>query len=182
MNISAGVARRYAVALADVVTARGEAQAVQEELLAWEEMARENALLQEVFRNPTIPLDQKRRVVNALIERTGSSSTTANFIKVLLQNHRLADLIEINRAFAQELDRRAGIVSAEVTTARPLPSDAQESLRARLGELTGSKVRLQFAVDEEIIGGAVTRIGSTIYDGSVRGQLQQIKQRMIGEG
>jgi F-type H+-transporting ATPase subunit delta len=73
------------------------------------------------------------------------------------------------------------VVTAQVTTARPLTSDAQEALRAKLGELTGSTVRLKFEVDQDLIGGVVTRIGSTLYDGSVRGQLQQIKQRMVGE-
>jgi F-type H+-transporting ATPase subunit delta len=87
----------------------------------------------------------------------------------------------VNKAFAQELDRRSGVVSAKVTTARPVPAQSQDTLRARLGELTGSRVRLEFDVDEELIGGVVTRIGSTVYDGSVRGRLQKIKQRMIGE-
>lgn len=181
MSLSAAVARRYAVALAEVVGARGEAQEVQRELSAWEEMARANPQLQEVFRNPTIPLDQKRRVVNALIERTRVRPTTANFLLVILQNQRLADLTEINAAFAQELDRRSGVVSAEVTTARPLPPQTQEALRARLGDLTKKNVRLQFAVDEKLIGGVVTRIGSTIYDGSVRNHLEQAKAKLIGK-
>ena len=174
------VARRYAVALADVVTARGEAQEVREELSGWEEMLRTNPQLLEVLRHPTIPQDQKRRVLDALIARARVRPTTANFLQVLLQNHRLADLGEIYRQFMQELDRRAGVVEAQVTTARPVTPQAQEALRARLGQLTGSSVRLQFAVDEELIGGAVTRIGSTVYDGSVRNQLEQIKQRMAG--
>jgi F-type H+-transporting ATPase subunit delta len=102
-------------------------------------------------------------------------------LKVLLQNGRLTELGEVSVQFAQELDRRSGVVTARVTTARPLSADAQETLRARLGQLTGSRVRLQFEVDDELIGGVVTRIGSTLYDGSVRGRLQQIKQRMVGE-
>ena len=176
------VARRYAVALADVVTSRGEAQEVREELSGWEAMTRANAQLLEVFRHPTIPYEQKRGVLNELVRRSRVRPTTANFLQVLLQNHRLADLSEINRQFAQELDRRAGVVTAEVTTARAVPPEAQEALRARLAQMTGSKVRLQFAVDDALIGGVVTRIGSTLYDGSVRGQLQQVRQRMIGEG
>lgn len=174
------VARRYAVALADVVASRGEAKEVREELSAWDEMMRANAQLLEVFRHPTIPYEQKRKVLQALIGRARVRPTTANFLQVLLQNHRLADLSEVNKQFTQELDRRTGVVTAQVTTARPVPEQAQEALRARLGELTGRKVRLQFAVDEELIGGVVTRIGSTVYDGSVRSQLQQIKQRMVG--
>jgi F-type H+-transporting ATPase subunit delta len=174
------VARRYAVALADVVTAHGEAKEIRDELSAWEEMTRANAQLLEVFRHPTIPQEQKRRVLDELIARARVRPTTANFLRVLLQNHRLADLEEINRQFAHELDRRTGVVTAQVTTARPVPPQAQEALRAQLGQLTGSSVRLQFAVDEELIGGVVTRIGSTVYDGSVRGQLEQVRQRMIG--
>jgi F-type H+-transporting ATPase subunit delta len=176
------VARRYAVALADVVVSRGEAQEVRDELSAWDGLMRSNAQLLEVFRHPTIPYEQKQKVLDELISRTRPRPTTANFLRVLLQNHRLAELSEITTQFAQELDRRAGVVSAQVTTARPIAADAQEALRVRLAGLTGSKVRLQFAVDDELIGGVVTRIGSTLYDGSVRGQLQQIKQRMIGEG
>ena len=179
---SQAVARRYAVALADVVSSRGEAQEVREELAAWDTLVRSNAQLLEVFRHPAITHEQKRAVLEELIGRTRPRPTTANFLKVLLQNGRLAELSEVSTQFAQELDRRSGVVTAQVTTARPLPADAQEALRARLGQLTGSHVRLQFEVDDELIGGVVTRIGSTLYDGSVRGRLQQIKQRMVGEG
>ena len=179
---SQAVARRYAVALADVVQSRGEAQEVREELAAWDELVRSNAQLLEVFRHPTITNEQKGAVLEELIRRTRPRPTTANFLKVLLQNHRLAELSEVSRQFALELDRRSGVVRAQVTTARPLTPEAQEALRLRLGELTGSSVRLQFDVDDELIGGVVTRIGSTLYDGSVRGHLRQIKQKMIGEG
>jgi F-type H+-transporting ATPase subunit delta len=179
---SQAVARRYAVALADVVLSRGEAQEVREELTAWDALMRSNAQLLEVFRHPTIPNEQKRSVLEELITRARPRPTTANFLRVLLQNARLSELSEVSAQFAQELDRRSGVVTAQVTTARPLAPDAQEALRARLGQMTGSSVRLQFEVDEGLIGGIVTRIGSTLYDGSVRGQLEQIKQRMIGEG
>ncbi|HEX8456068.1 MAG TPA: ATP synthase F1 subunit delta [Pyrinomonadaceae bacterium] len=175
------MARRYAAALADVVIAQGEAREVQDELNAWAQMLEDNPALLEVFRNPTIPYEQKRNVLGTLIARTRVRPTTANFLKVLLQNHRLTDLREINRQFASQLDERSGVVSAQVTTARVVPGEAKETLRARLGALTGKRVRLQFAVDEELIGGIVTRIGSTVYDGSVRTQLQQIKQKMAGE-
>jgi F-type H+-transporting ATPase subunit delta len=174
------VARRYATALADVVTARGEAQEVQKELRDWAEMMQSNEQLLEVFRNPTIPYEQKRKVLSALIARTRVRPTTANFLQVLLQNQRLAELNEVNKRFAQLLDERSGVVSAQVTTARPVPQSSQDSLRAKLAAMTGKSVRLSFTTDEELIGGIVTRIGSTIYDGSVRNQLQQVKERMIG--
>lgn len=175
------MARRYAAALADVVTARGEARQVQEELSAWELMMQSNEGLLEVFRNPTVPYDQKRKVLTALIGRARVRPTTANFLQVLLQNHRLIDLGEINKRFAQVLDERAGVVSAEVTTARPVPESSQQALRAKLSSLTGKEVRLSFKTDEELIGGMVTRIGSTIYDGSVRNQLELAKEKLAGK-
>lgn len=181
MSVEA-VARRYATALADVVIERGEAREVRDELTAWEEMMQSNETLLEVFRNPTIPYDQKQKVLKSLIERTRVRPLTANFLQVLLQNQRLAELGEVNRRFAQVLDERSGVVSAQVTTARPVPESSQEALRSKLTTLTGKKVSLSFTTDEELIGGIVARIGSTIYDGSVRNQLQQVKERMTGKG
>jgi len=174
------VARRYASALADVVLARGEAREIQAELLAWQQMFESNANLREVFANPTIALDQKRAVLNKLIDLTKPGRTTINFLKVLLQNQRLTELGEINRKFADVLDERSGVVAANVTTAREVPEEAQQELHTKLVELTGKKVRIEFATDPELIGGLVTRIGSTVYDGSVRNHLQQIKEKMAG--
>jgi F-type H+-transporting ATPase subunit delta len=175
------VARRYATALADVVTARGEAQEVKEELAAWSEMMQSNEQLLEVFRNPTIPYEQKRKVLSTLIARARVRPTTANFLQVLLQNQRLAELSEVNKRFAQILDERSGVVSAEVTTARPVAQASQAALHEKLAAMTGKSVRLSFTTDEELIGGIVTRIGSTIYDGSVRNQLQQVRERLAGK-
>lgn len=174
------IARRYASALADVLLDRGEAKEVQHELQLWEELLQSNASLQEVFRNPTIALDQKRAVLNKLIDRTKPRPITTNFLKVLLQNQRLTELPEINRKLADILDERAGMVAATVTTARPVPENIQRSLEQRLAAVTQKKVRLNFEQDTDLIGGLVARIGSTVFDGSVRNQLQQIRQRMAG--
>ena len=179
MSVQA-VARRYAAALADVVTQRGEAREVQQELAAWSDMLRTNPNLYEVFANPTIALDKKRAVLKRLLEIGKPRPATANFLKVLLQNQRLTELDEINRRFADVLDVRAGVVAARVTSARPVPAATQQTLEARLHSLTGKKVRIEFDTDASIIGGLVTRIGSTVYDGSVRNQLEQIKEKMAG--
>jgi len=174
------VARRYASALADVALQNGEAREVQQELKTWEEMIRSNPNLREVFANPTIALDQKRKVLNKLIEIARPRPTTVNFLKVLVQNQRVTELSEINKKFAGVLDDRAGVVAARVTTARPVATSTQQALEAKLHGLTGKKVRIEFETDPEMIGGLITRIGSTIYDGSVRNQLQQIKEKMAG--
>jgi len=174
------IARRYGSALADVILERGEAKEVQHELQLWEEVLQSSSSLQEVFRNPTIALDQKRAVLNKLVDRAQPRPTTTNFLKVLLQNQRLTELPEINRKLAEILDERAGMVAATVTTARPVQDNIQRSLEQRLTSMTQKKVRLNFEEDPDLIGGLVTRIGSTVYDGSVRNHLQLIKERMAG--
>lgn len=174
------VARRYATALADVVIANNEAKEVRDEMSSWEQMMSENPTLLVVFSNPTIPYDQKQNVLSALIARAKLRSTSANFLQVLLRNQRLAELSEVNKRFALVLDERAGALSADVRTARPIPAAAQESLRIKLASMTGKNVRLSFSTDEELIGGIVTRIGSTIYDGSVRNQLERARVRLAG--
>ncbi len=173
------VARRYAAALADVAIANGEERAVQEELIGWEKMIDSSPLLKEALANPTVPYEQKRRLLEELIERTKVRPTTANFFRVLLKNQRLTDLSEIIRRFAFVLDERAGVVAAQVTTARPVPEEAKRLLLEKLKLVTGKEIRLTFATDEAVIGGIVTRIGSTVYDGSVRTQLEEIRLKLI---
>jgi F-type H+-transporting ATPase subunit delta len=174
------VARRYASALADVALDHGEADEIKQELQEWTELLEANPNLEEVFRNPTIALEKKRAVLNQLIERAKPRPTTTNFLKVLLQNQRLTELPEISDKLNEILDERAGMVAATVTTARPVPASAQENLKERLSALTKKKVRVDFEQDSDLIGGLITRIGSTVYDGSVRTQLQQIREKMAG--
>lgn len=175
------VARRYASALADVVIARKEETAVQDELVAWESMIQANAQLNEVLTSPAISYEEKRSVLNHLIERTKVSASTANFLQILLRNQRLTELGEINKRLTSVLDERAGVVAAQVTTARPISEDAKKSIYQRLAAVTGKDVRLSFAIDEKLIGGMVTRLGSTVYDGSIRNQLGQIGTRLAGD-
>jgi F-type H+-transporting ATPase subunit delta len=174
------VARRYASALADVVIERNEAQLVQTELAAWSKMITDNSALLEAFSNPTVAYEQKQNVLNELIARTRVRPTTTNFLRTLLKNQRLAELPEINAKFAQILDERSGIVSAEIISARPVSASARALLEEKLGEMTGKKARLTFATDESLLGGIVTRIGSTVYDGSVSNQLSRLREELAG--
>lgn len=174
------VARRYATALADVVIERREEREVQNELDQWAEMIEAHPQLKEVFANPTIVYDHKRKVLEDLISRTRVTETTASFLRVLLKNQRLSQLRAIAERFGQVLDERGGVVAAHVTTARPIPEDLKNSLHETLAAATGRKVRLSFATDESIIGGLVARIGSTIFDGSVESQLDRLANEMAG--
>ncbi len=174
------VARRYASALADVIIERGEEVQVQEELAAWEGMILENGPLLEAFSNPTVAYQQKEKVLNELIARTRVRPTTANFLRILLKNQRLAELPQVNAKLGQILDERSGVISAHVISARPVSDRIKASLAEKLGQMTGKRIRLSFDSDETLLGGIVTRIGSTIYDGSVRNQLKRLGEELAG--
>ena len=173
------IARRYATALAEVALDRNEEARVQQEINGWAQLIESNPQLREVFANPTIPYDQKREVLEQLIARTRIGETSASFLRVLLRNQRLAQLKYVAERFSHVLDERHGIVGANVTTARPIPEDVKAQLQEALAATTGRTVRLSFRTDESIIGGVVTQIGSTIYDGSVQGQLERLAGELV---
>jgi F-type H+-transporting ATPase subunit delta len=175
------VARRYAAALADVVTKTNETDSVKTELKTWEQIINSNADLQTAFRNPAISHTDKEKVLDNLIAKTQPTKTTANFLRILLRNDRLTEIKEINERFAGVLEERSGVVSAQITSARPLSVTEKAEMKSSLEKLTGKKINLNFATDESLIGGVVTRLGSTVYDGSVKTQLEELKLQMIGK-
>jgi F-type H+-transporting ATPase subunit delta len=174
------VARRYAAALADVAIERREEREIQSELDQWALMIDTHPQLKEVFANPTIAYDHKVKVLEELISRSRVRETTGSFLRVLLRNQRLSQLREVAARYGQVLDERAGVVAANVTTARPIPEELKTTLHETLTAATGQKVRLSFNTDETIIGGMVARIGSTIFDGSVQNHLDRLSEGLAG--
>jgi F-type H+-transporting ATPase subunit delta len=174
------IANRYARALADVITERRETNEVVSELNLFAGMMRQHEQLRGVFASPVLPLERKRAVLNELLSRLKLRPTSNNLLHLLLNNSRLHDLDQMLRALSRELDARANIVSAEITTAREIGEQEKSMLRDKLKGATGKEVRLQFQTDPNIIGGVVTRIGSLIYDGSIKNQLAQMKRNLIG--
>lgn len=175
------MSRRYALALADVLSGGGQERTIQDELISWERMISSNPELREAFANPTIPYEQKKGVLNELIAKTKVNPITANFLQILLKNQRLTVLGAINSRLATVLDDRAGAVAAHVTTANPVNEETKRVLSEKLSSFTGKTVRLSFDVDDSLIGGIVTRLGSTVYDGSIRTQLDQMEKTLAGE-
>jgi F-type H+-transporting ATPase subunit delta len=171
------IARRYAGALADVVGK--DYKTVQDELKIFEGMMSGSKELSTMFANPAIAHADKVKVLDTLITKTKPNKTTANFLKVLLENGRLVNLSEINQAFVTVLAERSGVVSAQVTSARELSAKEQKDLEANLEKMVGNKVNLAYEIDQNIIGGIVTRIGSTVYDSSVRTQLDNLKKQLV---
>lgn len=173
------IARRYGTALADVVLKTGETTVVSSELNAWEEMLASSDDLRSALANPSIAHLDKEKVLESLIAKSNPSRTTSNFLRVLLRNSRLTELPEINAKYAAILEERGGRVAGEVISARELSADHKTELRANLEKLTGKRVQLNFGIDQSIIGGVVTRVGSTVYDGSVRTQLENLREELI---
>lgn len=174
------VARRYATALADVAIERREERVVQDELDHWAAIIESSPQLKEVFANPTIVHDHKRKVLEDLIARTRVRDTTASFLRVLLKNQRIPQLRDIATRYGQVLDERAGVLAGNVTTARPIPDELKKTLHETLSAATGRTVRLSFHTDENIIGGLVARIGSTVFDGSVQSHLERLAEGLAG--
>ena len=173
------IARRYATALADIVTKTGETETVKAELKSWDELINSSVDLRTAFSNPAIQHIDKENVLGALINKTNPSRTTANFLRILLENSRLTDLSAILEKFESELEVRGGMVAAEITSARELSEAEKAELSRSLAGLTGKTVKPNFKIDTDIIGGVITRIGSTVYDGSVKTQLENLKKELV---
>ena len=181
MSSPTQIARRYAEALADAAEAQDMLAQTGEELRAFAGMVAESDDLRHVLASPAVGAEDKAAVLEAIIARARPTTLVANFLRVLLRNTRLHYVEAVERAFAEEVDRRTGVVMAEVTTARPLADAERDVLSARLTSMTGKKVKLTFSTDEALIGGVVTRIGSRIYDGSIRARLDRIREQMAGQ-
>lgn len=178
------VATRYANALADVVTAASSAvppPAAVSELRAFQAALQESPELHGVLLTPAVPVARKRAVVTRIAEVLGMSRMVRNFLMVLIDHRRITDVGGIADAFELVLDERLGFARAEVSSAAQLTEPQRTELAAVLERLTGKRIRARYAVDGALIGGAVARIGSTVYDGSVRGQLQSIERRLSAE-
>ncbi len=172
----ATVSNTYARALADVVMSkRLDPAATLAEAQQIASLARENKVLREVWETPAISSEQKRAVLDAIAGRAGLSQTVRNFVAVLIDHRRTRFLGEIVRQFAQELNQRLGFAEAEITTARELGKDECGRLEGDLARVTGKKIRAHYSQDRQILGGAIARVGSTVYDGSVKGQLERIR-------
>ncbi|MBZ5551819.1 MAG: ATP synthase F1 subunit delta [Acidobacteriia bacterium] len=176
----ASVAIRYAKALADVVLAKHEVERVRSELQGFSSLLSRSPELVNVMISPAVPVPQKKSLLQALTARAGYSTTTRNFLNILIDHHRINVYEEILAAVHRELDQRLGIQTVEITTATPLDEEQKVILAARLRDLIRKEIQLETQTDPKLIGGVVARIGSTVYDGSIREQLHQLRMQLSG--
>ena len=172
------VARRYAEALADVATDHNQVEHIDNEVRVFAEMMKSSGELHDTFASPIVSQSDKLKVLEALIARTATGQLTANLFRTMLSHYRLHHVAEVYEQFRREINERKGLIVAEVTTAAEVGASEQAKLGRTLEEMTGKRVEFKFKTDPSLIGGVVTRIGSVVYDGSVRTQLQEIKEKL----
>ena len=183
MTLSA-VATRYAHALADVVTA-GDSTIRPEDAIAqlrtFETVLRSSPDLHTVLLTPAVPTARKRAVIARIADLLKLAQITRNFLYVLADHRRIPLLAEIIHSLDLTLDERLGFARADISAAQKLSEDQQSELRVRLELVSRKRLRARYTVDKTLIGGVVARIGSTVYDGSVRGRLDKLLREMRAE-
>ena len=172
-------ASRYAHALADVVASSGlDAAQTLAQLRSVEALLNSSADLRNALASPAVAPSRKREVLSRLLEPMSVQRQVRNLVFVVSDHRRIREFSSIVEAFERHIDERLGFVRADVASAHGL-SDAQKAaLESQLSRLSGRKARLQFTIDPSLLAGVVARVGSTVYDGSARGQLERLKVRL----
>jgi len=171
-------ATRYARALFDVALKESDPVQIERDLASFAGLMSSNAELAGALTNPAIPASAKRKIADTLAGRLNVATPARKLLLLLADRDRLAvvpDLLDVYRARLMEHQQ---VVRAEVTTAAPLAPERAEQLQKKLADITGRKVEMTTSVDPSIIGGMVTRIGSTVYDGSLATQLVKLKEKL----
>jgi F-type H+-transporting ATPase subunit delta len=174
-------AARYARALLDVVIQESNPEQVEQQLLAFADLLKQNPDLQKALTNPAVPVAGKRGIVDGLVKRLEMAPAAGKLLLLLADRDHLALVPEMLAVYRERLMEHRQVVRAEVTTAEPLTPEREAQLQQRLAALTGRTVTMTMKVDASLIGGAVARVGSTVYDGSIATQLERVRERLTTE-
>ncbi len=175
------LASRYARALLASLPDPASAEAADRLLDAIRVALDQSPEFRDLLRDPAVPTATRREVLQTLARRADMPVQVANFLATIVDHNRLAALGSIAEVYHEERERAAGIVSAEIVTASPLADDLKQRTQRALEQITGRKVRLTASLDPALLGGAVTKVGSVVYDGSLRSQLDRLRRRMAQE-
>lgn len=176
------VASRYARALADVVFSdKLDPAKTLQDLQEIAQLLTTNHDLRSVWVIPSIPAEQKLKLLDAIASAAGLTRQVRNFVAILIEKRRLGMMADLIAQLKAELNERMGLAEADVVSARVLGDDERSTLVSQLAKVTGKTIRAQFEQDKSLLGGATVKVGSTIYDGSVRGQLQKMKAQIAGQ-
>jgi F-type H+-transporting ATPase subunit delta len=175
------VANRYARALADVLGPQGDYRRILSELEDVAATYRHNGELCNVFESPAIPLADRTKVLAAILERMGTAAVILNFLRVLVANYRMSLIDQVAQAFRKVAYEHLGVTEVRIESATALSDAERQALRGRFADITGRQVELEFHLNPELLGGVLAQIQSTVYDGSVRGNLQRMRQQLVNQ-
>jgi F-type H+-transporting ATPase subunit delta len=178
--ISSDLAKRYARAFFDIAVEEGKIEDYGRELATFATLIVQNKALQEFLANPIFELKSKKNVIEELLGRTQISGRTANFLRLLVDKQRINFLGEIENAYREFMDKSLKKVRVSVKTPYPLTSELEGALKQRVAEMTGKEVEMTVEDDASLIGGLIVRVGDTMYDGSIKTQLGNIR-KLLGE-
>lgn len=176
--ISSAILGRYARSLADVAFKEKIEEKVVADLQTFREVFGAVPDILDIFHSPAVPRESKEKLLGELISRYPVNPISSNFLHILLQHNRIRYFSQILDGFLKTVDDRKGVVSAKVTAALPLSPQDLKMLEARLSEMTGKRVNVESQTDQGLLGGVVVQIGSTVFDGSIRTQLAEVKRRL----
>lgn len=172
-------ANRYAKALFDVaVQEKADLRKIEQDLAAADELLAANRDVVETARRTGLPDAMRQSLISAIADRLDVTPQVKKLLLMLTERRRLALVPDLAEAYRERLLEHMNIVRGEVATAAPLSPEKTQALQDRLSQATGKNVELSVRVDPSLIGGVVARIGSTVYDGSVRTQLRKMKEQL----
>jgi len=172
---------QYANALADIAMAQGAAEPVMQQLTGFGALYAESGELRNFLASPAVTKEAKHRVIEKLLARVGGSKTVRNFLFVIVDHKRTHVLPEMIAAFQDVIRQRQGITDAQVSSAVELSKTQKAEMEFTLEKMTGKRVEAKFSLEPGLLGGAVVRVGDTVYDGSLRGRLNELRARLASE-
>ncbi len=172
---------RYANALADIALAQGAAEPTSKQLHEFGAAFAQSAELRTFLASPAVSVEAKHAVMEKIAARVGASKVIRNFLFVLADHRRTNLIPEVIAAFNEVIRQRQGVAETEVFSAIELSAGQKKEMAATLTKLTGKKIEAKYALDPALLGGAVVRIGDTIYDGSLRSRLNEMRTRLAAE-
>ena len=172
---------QYAKAFADIAIAQGAPQTAMKQLADFGDAFTESAELRNFLGSPAVDTKAKHRVIEKILTKQSASRIVRNFLFVILDHHRSHMLPEIIAAVQEVVRQRQGIAEAEVSSAVELSSAQKAGLAKTLSRLTGKRIEPKYSIDSKLLGGAIARVGDTIYDGSLRSRLMEMRTRLAEE-
>ena len=172
---------QYANALADIAMAQGAADAVTQQLIGFGALYAESAELRKFLPSPAVTREAKHRVIDKLLARVGGSKIVRNFLFVVVDHQRTHVLPEMIIAFQEAIRQREGITEAQISSAVELNATQKAEMESTLERMTGKRVEAKFSLEPQLLGGAVVRVGDTVYDGSLRSRLSELRTRLASE-